>query len=167
MARKTKEQLKEELKDIRIEFNEDWKYNDLAELLKPFKMFSIKVIIAALDAGFKHVQIQKFKSDETLKAAVIRAKPGLAVRFIEKPPELEAKEKTFVDKECEFDVSILAGQGPLKDHMRKEAIEIDRMVKRKGIPVFSIQSMTIERNMVASGDGRKHSKVLIKYRKEE
>lgn len=166
MARKTKDQVKKELKDIRIEFDEKAKYDDLAKLLKPFKRFSKLVIQAALDAGFVHKQIEKFDDEETLKAAVIRNRPGLAVRFIEKP-EIRSREIVKVDKECDFDVSILAGFGPIIDHMRRESQEIERMIRRKGISVFDIQSMTIERNFVASKDGRKHSKVLVKYRKEE
>jgi hypothetical protein len=133
---------------------------------KLFERFSEKVVRAALEAGFVEKQIEKFENDETLKAALIRNRPGLAVRFIEKP-EVRSREITYVDKECEFDVSILAGFGPIADHMRRESQEIDRMIRRKGISVFNIQSMTIERNMVASEDGRKHSKVLVKYRKEE
>jgi len=166
MARKTKDQIKEELNDIRIEFDEEAKYNDLAELLKPFKVFSKLIIQAALDAGFVHNQIQKFKDEESLKAAVIRHKPGLAARFIERA-EVKSREVVMIDKECEFGVSILAGFGPIADHMRKESLEIERKIRREGISVHNIQSMVIERNMVASEDGRKHSKVTIKYRKEK
>ena len=162
MARKTKDQVKEELKKIRIEFNEDSKYDVLAKMLRPFAKFSTKVIEAALDAGLVHIQIGKFGSDKALKVAAIRHKPGLAARFIEKPPPAERKEVEYVEKELEFDVRILAG--PFSDHVRKEGQEIERMIRRKGISVFDMLSMNIERNMVAEG-GRKKSKVTIKYRK--
>lgn len=123
-------------------------------------------IKAAKEAGFVDKQIKKYTSDERLRMDIIRAKPGLAVRFIEKP-EVKSREVIFIDEECEFDVSVLAGFGPISDHMRKESLEIERMIRRKGIGVHNIQSMTIERNFVASKDGRKHSKVLIKYKKEQ
>ena len=129
------------------------------------KRFSEKVVKAALEAGFVQVQIEKFMSEDDLKKAIIRHKPGLAARFIEKPPVAEKKEIEYVEKECVFDVSILAGFGPLLDHLRREGQEVERMVKRKGIPVFDMISMTIERSMVAAKDGRKHSKVTIRYRK--
>lgn len=124
--------------------------------------FSEKVIKAALEAGFVQQQIEKFISEEALKNAIIRAKPGLAARFIEKPLPAESKEVEYVEKELEFDVHVLAG--PLSDHVRKEALEIERMARRKGIPVFDMLSVNIERNMIAEG-GRKKSKVTIKYRK--
>ncbi len=128
---------------------------------------SPKTIEVAKEAGFVDAQIEKYTSDAALKKAIIRTRPGLAVRFIEKPPKPEVKEETYIDKECKFDVSILAGFGPIKDHMHKESDQIDRMVRRRGISVFDIQSMTIERSFVASNDGRKHSTITVKYRKKD
>ena len=124
--------------------------------------FSEKAVKAALEAGFVEQQIGKFKDEESLRLAVISHKPGLAKRFIEIKPLPEKKEIEYVEIECEFDVSVSCG--PLSDHLRKEGQEIVRMARRKGIPAFDILSISTESNMVAE-NGRKHSKVIIKYRK--
>ena len=126
-------------------------------------LFSEKAIKAALEAGFVQQQIVKFKDEESLKLAIIAHKPGLAVRFIERPPLPEKKEVEYTYEKCEFDVSVLPC--PLLDHMRKESQDVKRMVMRKGISVFDILNMLIERSMTTSKDGRKHSKVTINYRR--
>jgi hypothetical protein len=125
--------------------------------------FSRTLMDAAKEAGFSQRQIDKFTDPEALKAMVIRAKPGLAGRFVEKPPPPApgAIEASRVEASHQFECSVMAGFGPRKDRARKEQEQIDREVLRRSIR--NIESMTIERSMKANDKGRFVSVVSVRY----
>lgn len=190
MARKTRVSIQSELKAWGIPFDENLKYPELCDLYKEKvpkkdlpsrpatedeqrtqsihceKGFSVKIIEIAREAGFTFEQINKFTDEEALKVFVIRAKPGLAKRFIERPPQPKPAETEpqFEDAVDAFDVNVLAG-GPMRQRVANEQRDIDIQIQRRGIR--NITSITVERIMKADERNRVHSTVTVKYKKEK
>lgn len=130
------------------------------------KGFSVKIIKIAREAGFTFEQINKFTDEEALKVFIIRAKPGLAKRFIERPPKPKPTESgpQLEDAVVAFDVGVLAG-GPMRQRVANEQRDIDIQIQRRAIR--NIVSITVERIMKADERNRVHSTVTIKYKKEK
>lgn len=182
MARKTTKEIKDELNSWGIPFDEELKYSELCALHKSKKPvtederriesihrekgFSVKIIKIAREAGFTFEQIDKFTDEEALKTFIIRAKPGLAKRFIEKPPKPKPSQSgpQLEDAVVAFDVGVLAG-GPMRQRVANEQRDIDIQIQYRGIR--NIISISVKRIMKADDHNRVHSIITIEYKKEK
>ena len=127
--------------------------------------FSDVLLQAAKDAGFTKEQIAKFTDAELLKQRVIKLKPGMAVRFMEKPV-VEVREPVFMlEASSCFDIKILAGISSPASRAVKEQREITAEISRRGIR--NIILINIMRHMKVDSHNIYHSNVTVQYEYEK
>ena len=187
MARMTKAEIQDKLRQIKVEFPADTKYNDLWKLWKANKPemlvdkkptqimaeiheatgFSIELISIAREAGFDYPQIRNYPDAAGLKAAVIRAKPGTALKFRKAAARPVHKEVVMVDDVLEFDTSCRAGISSPMKMAEKEERQIQSHISRGRINRRNIDTTTIVRQGKADSHNNTVSHVTVKYRRIE
>jgi len=123
---------------------------------------------AAIEAGFTPEQIGGFDSEESLKEALRRIKPGLIAgmesghKEASKKPLPQSRPDGLVDKLLTFSVEIPVIQTKTANHAAMEEMQIQSIVRAKFIK--NIRCVSIVRSMEPDKRNMMISQVTVNYR---